>query len=156
MEITKQGSFSFVLSFWLISMTFWKIFKFLLKSFHVMLLMKFDLFCKKLLPPSSFSLLVVTKDCDLIHDIYRVCVCVCVRAHALSPVPLFATSRTVAHQAPLPVGFPRQKYWGGLSFPLWGGLSDLGIKPTSALAARFFTPEPPLTQSLPSLVTWTN
>ena len=43
-----------------------------------MLLMKFDLFCKKLLPPSSFSLLVVTKDCDLIHDIYRVCVCVCV------------------------------------------------------------------------------
>ena len=56
-----------------------------------MLLMKFDLFCKKLLPPSSFSLLVVTKDCDLIHDIYRVCVCVCVcvcaRARARARTP---------------------------------------------------------------------
>ena len=89
--------------------------------------MKFDLFCKKLLPPSSFSLLVVTKDCDPIHDnIYRVCVCVCVcvcvraraRARALSPVRLFATSRTIAHQAPPPMGFPRRKYWSGLSFPL--------------------------------------
>ena len=48
-----------------------------------MLLMKFDLFCKKLLPPSSFSLLVVTKDCDPIRDnIYRVCVCVCVCVRA--------------------------------------------------------------------------
>ena len=27
---------------------------------------------------------------------------------------------TVAHQAPLPMGFPRQEYWGGLPFPsLW-------------------------------------
>ena len=29
----------------------------------------------------------------------------------------FATSRTVAHQAPLPMGFPRQEYWSGLPFP---------------------------------------
>jgi len=28
-----------------------------------------------------------------------------------------ATPQTVACQAPLPMGFPRQQYWGGLSFP---------------------------------------
>ena len=60
-----------------------------------------------------------------------VCVCVCVRAHApacacvhtcmhaqlLSPVWLFAAPWPVAHQAPLSMGFPRQEYWSGLSFP---------------------------------------
>ena len=30
---------------------------------------------------------------------------------------LFATLWTVAHQAPLPMGFSRQEYWGGLPFP---------------------------------------
>ena len=117
-----------------------------------MLLMKFDFFNKKLLPPSSFSLSVVTKDWDLIHDnIYHVCVCVCVcvcaraRTRSLSRVRLFATSRTIALQAPLPMGFPRKKYWSGLSFTLRGGLPDPGIKPTSpALVGRFFTTEPSL------------
>ena len=32
---------------------------------------------------------------------------------SLSPVHLFATPRTVAHQAPLSVGFSRQEYWSG-------------------------------------------
>ena len=27
------------------------------------------------------------------------------------------TPWTVAHQAPLPVGFSRQEYWSGLTFP---------------------------------------
>ena len=38
---------------------------------------------------------------------------------------------TVAHQAPLSVGFFRQKYWSGLPFPFPGDLPDPGIKPTS-------------------------
>ena len=56
----------------------------------------------------------------------------------------FATPLTVAHQAPLSTGFPRQKYWSGLPFPSSGDLPDSGIKPGSpALAGRFFTTEPP-------------
>ena len=30
---------------------------------------------------------------------------------------LLATSRTVARQAPLPMGFPRKEYWSRLPFP---------------------------------------
>ena len=41
--------------------------------------------------------------------------CVCV--YVLSCVQLFATLWTVAHQAPLFMGFPRQECWNGLSFP---------------------------------------
>ena len=41
------------------------------------------------------------------------------------------------------MGFPRQEYWNGLSFPTPGGLPDPGIKPKSpvspALAGGFFT-----------------
>ena len=56
----------------------------------------------------------------------------------------FATLWTVAHQAPLSMGFPRQEYWIGLPFPSPGDLPDPGIEPTSpALAGRFFTTEPP-------------
>ena len=35
----------------------------------------------------------------------------------LSRVQLFVTLWTVAHQAPLSMGFPRQEYWNGLPFP---------------------------------------
>ena len=38
---------------------------------------------------------------------------------------------TVAHQAPLPIGFSRQEYWSGLLFPFPGDLSNSGIKPRS-------------------------
>ena len=41
----------------------------------------------------------------------------CIHAQPLSHVKLFATPWTVAHQAPLSMGFPRQVYWGGLPFP---------------------------------------
>ncbi|ELR47191.1 hypothetical protein M91_12342, partial [Bos mutus] len=48
-----------------------------------------------------------------------------------------------AHQDPLPMGFPRQKYWSGLPFPSPGDLLDPGIKPlsleSSVLAGGFFT-----------------
>ena len=51
---------------------------------------------------------------------------------------------TVALQAPLSMGFPRQKYWSELPFPSPGDGPYLETEPlTSALAGRFFTAEPP-------------
>ena len=38
---------------------------------------------------------------------------------------------TVALQAPLFMGFPRQEYWGGLPSPSPGNLPNPGIKPAS-------------------------
>ena len=38
---------------------------------------------------------------------------------------------TVACQAPLSMGFPRQEHWSGLPFPLPGDLPDPGIEPVS-------------------------
>ena len=38
---------------------------------------------------------------------------------------------TVAHQAPLSMGFSRQEYWSGLPFPSPGDLPDPGIEPRS-------------------------
>ena len=56
----------------------------------------------------------------------------------------FVTTWTIAHQAPLSMGFPRQEYWSMLPFPSPGDLPDPGIKPVSpVLADRFFTTEPP-------------
>jgi len=60
-----------------------------------------------------------------------VCVCVCVCVLALSQVRLFATPWTVARQAPLSMGFPRQEYWSGLPFPAPGDLPNPGIQPVS-------------------------
>ena len=50
-----------------------------------------------------------------------------------------ATLLTVACQAPLSVGFFRQEYWSGLSFPSPGDLPNPGIEPSSpALQADFY------------------
>ena len=57
---------------------------------------------------------------------------------------------TIAHQAPLSMGFPRQEYWSGLPFPPPGDLPDSGTEPVSpaspALTGGFiviiFTAEP--------------
>ena len=50
-----------------------------------------------------------------------------------------ATPWTVAHQAPLFMGFSRQEYWSGLLFPPPMDLAVPGIKPRlPALAFRFF------------------
>ena len=67
----------------------------------------------------------------------------------LSPSVLydFATPWTIAHKAPLSMGFSWQEYWSGLPFPLPGGLPDSGIETASpafpALAGRFITTELP-------------
>ena len=61
----------------------------------------------------------------------------------LSRVQLFETLWTVASQAALSMGFPRQDYWSRLPFPSLGDLPDPRIEPASAvLAGRFFTTEP--------------
>ena len=50
----------------------------------------------------------------------------------------------VASQAPLSIGFSRQKHWSGLPFPSPGDLPDPGIKPRSpALQAYSLLTEPP-------------
>ena len=49
----------------------------------------------------------------------------------LSRVWLFATPWTVAHQAPLSLGFSRQEYWSGLPFPSPGDLPNSGTEPGS-------------------------
>ena len=54
--------------------------------------------------------------------------------------PNLMTSWTVAHQAPLPKGFPRQEYWSGLSFPSPGHLPDPGIKAVSPALVGGFLP----------------
>ena len=65
-------------------------------------------------------------------------------AQLLSRVGLFATPRTVAHQAPLSMEFSRQEYWNALSFPSPGDPLDPGIKPRSpALQADSLPSEPP-------------
>ena len=52
-------------------------------------------------------------------------------AWSLSCVQLLATPKTVACQAPLSMGIPRQVYWSGLPFPSPENLPDPGIKPES-------------------------
>ena len=62
----------------------------------------------------------------------------------LNLVWLFATLWTIALQAPLSTGFPRQEYWGELPLPSSGHLSDIGIKPGSPpLQADSLPTEPP-------------
>ena len=70
------------------------------------------------------------------------CVCACM-LNRFTRVWLFVTLWTVAHQASLSLGFPRQEYQSGLPCRPVGDLPNPGIKPTSltspALAGRFFT-----------------
>ena len=57
----------------------------------------------------------------------------------------YATPWTVALQTPLSLGFSRQKYWSGLTFPSPGGLPTPGIKPGSpTLEADSLLSEPPM------------
>ena len=66
----------------------------------------------------------------------------CMLSH-FSRVQLFVTLWTVAHQAPLSMGFSSQEYWRGLLCPPPGDLPNPGIEPASLkspeLAGRLFT-----------------
>ena len=51
---------------------------------------------------------------------------------------------TVAHQAPMSMGFSKQEYWSGLPFPSPRDRPDPGIEPGSpALQADCLLSEPP-------------
>ena len=71
----------------------------------------------------------------------QVVLCMYVCAQWLSHVQLLAIRWTVAHQAPLSMGFPRQEYWSGLPFPSPGDFPNSEIKLLQWQA--FFTTEPP-------------
>ena len=47
----------------------------------------------------------------------------------------FATPWTVAHQAPLSMGFPRQEHWSGWPFPSPGDLPGPGMEPAMGPAS---------------------
>ena len=67
-----------------------------------------------------------------------------VPAKLLRCIQLFVSPWTVAHQAPLSIGFSRQEYWSGLRFPSPGDPPDPGIEPgSSALETDALTSEPP-------------
>ena len=61
--------------------------------------------------PKTHAVCVCVCVCVCVRVRVRACVCVRVRDRSLSRVPLLATPWTVAHQAPLSVGFPRQEFW---------------------------------------------
>ena len=74
--------------------------------------------------------------------ILRIDICTCMLS-CFSHVQLFATPWTVAHQAPLSMGFPRQEYWSRLLCPSPGDIPHPRIELVSlmspALADGFFT-----------------
>ena len=63
--------------------------------------------------------------------------------YAVTSVWFFSTPWTVARQAPLSMGFPREEYWSGLPCPPPGDLPNPEIEPISlmspTLAGKFFT-----------------
>ena len=75
------------------------------------------------------------------------CVCVCVRAHVLRGVQLFAIPWTVASQVTLSMEFSKQEYWRRVPIPIPGDLPHPGTEPLSpafpALAGGFFTTASP-------------
>ena len=56
-------------------------------------------------------------------------------SQSVSYVQLFATTWTIAHQAPLSMGFSRRETWGGLPFPPLGDPPNQEIESTSPALA---------------------
>ena len=57
------------------------------------------------------------------------------KVKSLSHVQLFATLWTVAHQAPLSMGFSRPEYWSGLPCPPPGDLPNPGTEPMAPVSS---------------------
>ena len=77
--------------------------------------------------PSLAYLLLDTGSPESTWSAQHLCVHVCSAASAC--VQLFVTPWTVAHQAPLSMGFSRQEYWSGFPCPPPEDLPNPGIKP---------------------------
>ena len=73
-------------------------------------------------------------------------------------VRVFVTLWTVAHQAPLSIGFSSQEYWSELLYPFPADLPYPGIEPASlmslALAGGFFTTSITWEDWNPRLIKW--
>ena len=85
---------------------------------------------------------------DILFLCVCVCVCVCPCTHMLtlshSIMSNTVTPWTVAHQAPLSMGFSRQKYCSGLPFPSPEDLPIPGMEPRSpTLQMSSLLSEPP-------------
>ena len=65
--------------------------------------------------------------------------CVCMLSH-FSHALLFSTPWTVARQAPLSRGFPRQECWSGLPCPPPGDPPDTGTEPVSHVPCVSYPP----------------
>ena len=68
--------------------------------------------------------------------------CACSGTSMLSCVQLFVTLWTVAHKAPLPVGFFRQEYWNELPCPPPGHLEKVYNKDSKARNVARSLPSP--------------
>ena len=55
----------------------------------------------------------------------------CMHAKSLQSCPTLCDPRTIAHQAPLFIGFSKQEYWSGLLCPPPEDLPNSRIKPMS-------------------------
>ena len=84
-------------------------------------------------PRSSFSRACFFISSQIYHILPNVHTC----KLSFSRVWLFATPWTIAHQAPLSMGFSGPEYWSGLPCPPPGDLPDPGIKPMSPVALAF-------------------
>ena len=75
---------------------------------------------------NSFLLLLLHK--KLSEKLSRTSQGICGGGFVAKSCLTLATPWTIAHQAPLSLGFSREEYWNGLPFPFPGDLPDLGIK----------------------------
>ena len=82
---------------------------------------------------SSTNVYWIDRRLIVLHSLSQaLCSSVSINVHVHSHVRLFGTPWTIAHQAPLSMGFPRQEYCSGLPFPLPGESSQTRIKPDSS------------------------
>ena len=98
--------------------------KFLLKCHLLTTLLSMDTTsCLVLQITSSFPFITS------LHVFVHVCAC----AQLLQLCPILWT---IALQAPLPMGFPRQEYWSGLPFSPPSDLPNPGIELTSLMSSE--------------------
>ena len=89
---------------------------------------------------------------EMIQTILMSYVCICVKL--LQSCQTLCNPLTVAHQAPLSMGFSRQEYWSGLPFPSPGDLSSPGIEPSSLCLLLWQGGALPLVQLAVWRMTW--